>query len=166
MFPAGLRAQLTGCRFGVPLMLPHRRGLVVNTTFVSRGRYLRPVLYDVVKHAANRMVSCMAEELRPHGIAVIALSPGWINAERMHLTPDRAAQTESTEFVGRAVAALAADPTVIELSGQLFRSYEVARRYGFTDVNGRQVSPWWERFLADERRDDSPSARAGHPQTE
>jgi len=89
----------------------------------------------------------MAEELRPHGVAVVALSPGWMACERMNLTPERVERTESTEFAGRAVAALAADPDVMTRSGRLLTVIEAADAYGFRDVDGRQLSPFWRTWL-------------------
>jgi NAD(P)-dependent dehydrogenase (short-subunit alcohol dehydrogenase family) len=90
----------------------------------------------------------MSEQLRDHGIAVVALSPRWMHTETMDLTPEQAAQTESTEFVGRAVAALAEDPDVMCWSGRTLRVVDVAREYGFSDVDGDVLSPFWERYLA------------------
>jgi hypothetical protein len=89
----------------------------------------------------------MADDLRPHDIAVIALSPGFMRGERMDPSPERAAMTESTEYVGRAVRALATDTHVMEKSGKLLTVIDVAREYGFTDVDGRQISPFWEGYL-------------------
>jgi hypothetical protein len=58
------------------------------------------------------------------------------------------ARTESAEFVGRAVAALAADPNVLEKSGGVFTTPELAREYDFTDVDGTQMSPFWKEYLS------------------
>lgn len=148
MFAGGLRAAMVSSRFGVPLMLPQRRGLIVNIGFALGERYHGHVFYDTVKTAVNRMSFGMAEDLRPHGIAVVALSPGFMHGERMDLSPERAVLTESTQYVGRAVAALAADPDVIEKSGRVLRVFEVGQEYGFTDVDGKQISGFWEEWLA------------------
>jgi hypothetical protein len=77
-----------------------------------------------------------------------ALSPGFMRLERMSLTPQEAAMTESAEFPGRAVAALAADRNVLARSGQVLTTPGLAREYGFTDVDGRQQSPFWDRHWA------------------
>ena len=66
----------------------------------------------------------------------------------MNLTPEIAVTTESAQFPGRAVAALAADENVLEKSGQVFTTPALAREYGFTDVDGRQQSPFWESHWA------------------
>jgi NAD(P)-dependent dehydrogenase (short-subunit alcohol dehydrogenase family) len=95
----------------------------------------------------------MAEELRPHGVAVVALSPGWMACERMKLSPERAEQAESTEFVERAVAALDEHPDLMTRSGRLLTVIEAAAAYGFRDVDGRGLSPFWREWL-DEHPDE------------
>jgi NAD(P)-dependent dehydrogenase (short-subunit alcohol dehydrogenase family) len=143
MFTAGLRSHLLTCRYGIPLMLPAKRGLVVLTTFTMGRKYLGNVFYDVAKNAACRAAEVIAGELEDHEISVIALSPGWMRVERMTgLDEEQLAQTESPEYIGRAVAALASDPAVIRRSGQALAVGDLAREYGFTDVDGRQPSPY------------------------
>jgi NAD(P)-dependent dehydrogenase (short-subunit alcohol dehydrogenase family) len=143
MFTAGLRAHLVTCRFGLPLMLPHPGGLVALTTFTQGKRYLGNVFYDVAKNAVCRMARGLAEELASHEIAVVALSPGWMLVERMTgLSARERAQTESVEYLGRAVAALAADAAVIRRSGQTYAVGELARDYNFTDRDGRQPTAY------------------------
>jgi NAD(P)-dependent dehydrogenase (short-subunit alcohol dehydrogenase family) len=149
MFHAGVRAQMTGSYFGAPLMLNQGPGLIVNTTWVL-GRHHGHAFYEVAKVASHRLVASMADDLRPHGIAAIGLSPGFMRGERMDLSPERAAMTESTEYVGRAVRALATDTHVLEKSGKLLTVVDVAREYGFTDVDGGQISPFWEGYLRGE----------------
>jgi NAD(P)-dependent dehydrogenase (short-subunit alcohol dehydrogenase family) len=143
MFTAGLRAHLVTCRFGLPMMVERDAGLVVLTTFTMGRRYLGNVFYDVAKNAVCRMAAGLAEELREKEVAVLALAPGWVLAERMTgLSEDQQAQTESVEYIGRAVAALAADPCVVRRSGKSFAVGTLARDYGFTDIDGRQPTPY------------------------
>jgi NAD(P)-dependent dehydrogenase (short-subunit alcohol dehydrogenase family) len=143
MFTGGLRAHLMTARYGVPLMLPASRGLVIFTTFTMGRKYLGNVFYDVAKNGICRAAEVLAGELEDHEIAVLALTPGWVLAERMTgLTPIQRAQTESVEYIGRAVAALAADPGVIRRSGQTLAAGNLAREYGFTDVDGRQPTAY------------------------
>jgi NAD(P)-dependent dehydrogenase (short-subunit alcohol dehydrogenase family) len=113
MFDAGVRAQMTGSYFAAPLMLKQGHGLIMNTTWVL-DRHLGHAFYEVAKTASYRLIASMADDLRPEGIAVIALSPGFMRGERMNLPPERAAMTKSTEYVGRAVVALATDTQVME----------------------------------------------------
>ena len=145
MFDAGVRAQMTSSRFGAPLMLATGPGLIVNTTW-ALGTAHGNAFYEVAKTASHRLTASMADDLRAAAIAVVAVSPGFMRGERMNLSPEVAAQAESTEYVGRAVAALAADARVIEKSGRVLTVVELARDYGFTDVDGRVMTPFWERY--------------------
>lgn len=142
MFTSGLRAHITTCFYGLPLMLTSGRGLVVLTTFTRGRRYLGNVFYDVAKNAVCRLASGLAEDLGEREIAVIALSPGWMAVERMPEDPISRAQMESPEYIGRAVAALATDPGVIRRSGQSLAVGDLARLYGFRDVDGRQPTSY------------------------
>ncbi len=139
MFTAGLRSHLVTCRYGLPLMLDQQRGLVILTTFTQGRKYLGNVFYDLAKNAACRAAEVIAGELGEREIAVLALSPGWMRVERMTgLTEHQLAQTESPEYIGRAVAALAADAAVMRRTGQVLTVGDLAREYGFTDIDGRQ----------------------------
>jgi NAD(P)-dependent dehydrogenase (short-subunit alcohol dehydrogenase family) len=148
MFNAGLRAHYTASRLAAPLMMAQGRGLIVNTTFWDRDRALGSVPYDVAKLAINRLAFAMAFDLREHGVAAIALSPGWMRTEavlRIYGTDEQHWQevpdlerTESTQYVGRAVAALATDPRMMEKSGHTLTVGDLAREYSFTDYDGRQ----------------------------
>jgi NAD(P)-dependent dehydrogenase (short-subunit alcohol dehydrogenase family) len=148
MFDGGLRATAFAGRLAAPLMIEQGGGLIVNTTWIM-SRKQGHAFYGVVKPATNKLTEQMADDLRPHGVACVAVSPGWMRLERMNLPPERAAQTESPEFLGRAVAALAADPNVLDKSGGVFTTPELAREYGFTDVDGTQMSPFWKEYLAE-----------------
>jgi NAD(P)-dependent dehydrogenase (short-subunit alcohol dehydrogenase family) len=147
MFDGGLKTQFLTTRLALPLLHESDRALVVNTTWDVGDRYHGHLLYDTVKNAVARMSYGMSEDLKETAITVVALSPGWMYAERMKLTEKQAAKTESTEYVGRAVRALAADPDVHRWSGRVLRVIDVAREYGFTDVNGKLLSPFWEEHL-------------------
>jgi NAD(P)-dependent dehydrogenase (short-subunit alcohol dehydrogenase family) len=143
MFTGGLRAHLLTARYGLPLMLPARSGLVVFTTFTMGRKYLGNVFYDVAKNGICRAAEVLAGELEDHEIAVVALSPGWMLVERMTgLTAEQRAQTESPEYMGRAVAALAGDPAVMRRTGQTLAVGTLAREYGFTDIDGRQPTAY------------------------
>jgi NAD(P)-dependent dehydrogenase (short-subunit alcohol dehydrogenase family) len=152
MFEAGVRAHLLASRRAIPLMLPQRRGLLVSTTAWDRDLYLGNLFYDVAKAAINRAAFGLAHELRPHGIAAVALAPGFMRTERVLAAfqvneaqwqaTEGLQQTETPAYVGRAIAALAADPDVLQKSGQVLMVGELAREYGFTDVDGRQVPPF------------------------
>ena len=151
MLDRGVRNHLLSSRAAVPLMLKRGAGLIVTTTFWDRDRYVRGnLLYDLAKAAMNRLAFGMAQELRPRGITSVAVSPGWMRTELIlagHRTDEAhwrerpsLSRTESPRYLGRAVVALAADPEVGNVSGQVLRVADLAERYGFTDVDGRRVA--------------------------
>jgi NAD(P)-dependent dehydrogenase (short-subunit alcohol dehydrogenase family) len=149
MFVAGLRAHLVASQMGARLMLPARRGLIVSTIAWEREKYLGALPYDVAKHAIARAIWGMARELRRHGVAAIALAPGFMRTERVLAAlgkpaddPDLLAQTESPAYAGRAVVALAGDPELLARSGRAYRVGDLAAEFGFTDADGRQVPPF------------------------
>lgn len=153
MIDRGVRNHLLAARAAAPLFVAQRRGLVVATTFWDRDRYLRGNLYyDLAKAAITRLAFGIAQELRPHGVASLAVSPGWMRTELVlagHQADETnwqertaLARTESPRYLGRAVAALAVDPDVMEKTGRVLRVADLAAEYGFTDVDGRRVPPF------------------------
>jgi NAD(P)-dependent dehydrogenase (short-subunit alcohol dehydrogenase family) len=145
MFTAGVRATLVASRFAASLMLSRRQGLIINITAWDRDRFLVNVFYDVAKAAINRMTYGMARELKAHNVAAIALAPGFVRTERVALAFEAAGNkeyfnfTESPEYVGRAVAALAAEQNLMVKSGRVLAVGDVAEEYGFTDIDGRRI---------------------------
>jgi len=124
-------------------MVERDRGLVVLTTFTRGRTYLGNVFYDVAKNAVCRAAAAIAADLDEREVAVVALSPGWMRVERMTGLPEHLlAQTESPEYIGRAVAALATDPAVIRRTGQALTVGDLAREYGFTDIDGSRPIPY------------------------
>jgi NAD(P)-dependent dehydrogenase (short-subunit alcohol dehydrogenase family) len=153
MFDRGVRNHLLASRFAAPLFVELKRGLIVTTTYWDRGHYLRGNLfYDLAKSTMCRLAFDMAQELKPHGVASVAVSPGWMRTEFVlagHQTDEAhwherpaLVRTESARYLGRAVAALAADSKVLDKTGQVLRVGDLAREYGFTDIDGRQVAPF------------------------
>jgi NAD(P)-dependent dehydrogenase (short-subunit alcohol dehydrogenase family) len=142
MFVAGVQANLVTSQLAAPLMIGHRGGLIVSTVAWAFDEYLRNLYYDVSKAAVIRLMRGMAHDLRPHGVTAIALSPGFMRTERIlaaHAAhPFDLSWTESPEYLGRAVRALAVDPNVLQKSGELLTVGDLAKEYGFTDVDGRQ----------------------------
>ena len=150
MMDRGVRCHLLAARAAAPMLVQQGRGLIVATTFWDRDRYLRGNLYyDLAKAAINRLAFGLAHELRAHGVASVALSPGWMRTELVlagHQADESTWQdkpsltrTESPRFLGRAVVALAADADVMAHSGKVLRVADLARSHGFTDTDGRQV---------------------------
>lgn len=146
MFVAGVRAHYLASCHAARLMLPRRRGLILMISSGDGQKYRGNLLYDVSKTAVDRLACGMAHELRPHTIAVLALYPGFTRTERVMAAHAEHAfdlsTTESPEYSGRAVAALAADPEIMQCSGQVLKVGEAARAYGFTDVDGTQPPPF------------------------
>ena len=153
MFTAGARAHLVASRLAVPLMLPRKRGLIVSTTArLDVMPYVPNIFYDLAKHTVARLVWAMAQELRAHGLAALAVAPGFMRTERVVEAFRRAGMeerldgpggpSETPAYLGRAIVALAADPRVIEKSGQVLEAGTLAREYGFTDVDGSQPPPF------------------------
>jgi NAD(P)-dependent dehydrogenase (short-subunit alcohol dehydrogenase family) len=153
MFTAGVRAHLTASRLAVPLMLSVRRGLIVSTTAnLDALPYMRNVFYDLAKNAIARLTWAMAQELREHGIAALAVAAGFMRTERVIEAFRRAGASaaldgpggpkETTAYLGRAIVALASDGRVLEKSGQLVEVGTLAREYGFTDADGAQPPPF------------------------
>src|SRR5262245_23194312 len=153
MFTAGVRAHLAASRLAVPLMLPQGRGVIVSTTAnLAALPYLPNIFYDLSKNAVSRLVWAMAHELRERGVTVLAVAPGFMRTERVTEAFRRAGAIaaidgpggpkETPVYLGRAIAALAADPRVLERSGQLLEAGTLAQEYGFTDVNGTQPPPF------------------------
>jgi len=153
MFRVGLRSHMTASYFAMPLMLSTRRQrrLIVNTTVaMEEAGYPANLFYWLSKVAINRMTYKMAEELKKRRVAVVALAPGWLRTAyilQQYETDDRSAHkvsalqgSESTEYAGRAVVALATDAKVMEKTGRVLRTRELGPEYGFTDVDGRQPS--------------------------
>ena len=119
-------------------MLPKRRGLIVNVSYWAAQKYLGNVAYGVAKCATDRLSADCAHELRAHGIAVVSLYPGLVRTERVMESAAflDLSNSESPRFTGRAVAALARDSGVLRRSGRALVAAELAREYGFVDVDG------------------------------
>jgi hypothetical protein len=137
-------------------MMKKKRGLIVE---VTEGDFLVSgsgnIMRDLSKSGQKSLAMSFAEALRSHGIASVAITPGFLRSEMMlqHFGVTEATwrdagkkdphflQSESPLFVGRAVAALAQDPDVLARSGDVYSSWELAREYGFTDADGSR--PDW-----------------------
>jgi NAD(P)-dependent dehydrogenase (short-subunit alcohol dehydrogenase family) len=164
--------------FAIPLLLEHSGGLVVEVTDgtdeYNDANYRVSFFYDLCKAAVNRMAFALAHELGPRGATAVSLTPGWLRSEAMleayQVTEDtwrdatkiqpHFAISESPAFVGRAVAALAADPDVARWNGQSLSSGELAKVYGFTDLDGSQPDAW--RYLVEVQDPGKPADTTGY----
>jgi NAD(P)-dependent dehydrogenase (short-subunit alcohol dehydrogenase family) len=144
--------HLITARHAAPLMVRQGGGLIVEVTDGHHDGYRGQLLYDLVKNTVNRMAYAMAWDLHGTGVTALALSPGFLRSEAMlgrfgvteanwrdgiALDPFFA-ESETPSFVGRAVAALAADPAVRRHAGQVLFAADLAQEYGFTDIDGRR----------------------------
>ena len=143
MFAAGVRAHYQASQLAAPSMVARRRGLIVNISFWAAQKHIANVAYGVSKAATDKMTADMAVELKPHGVAVVSLYPGLVRTEKVM----EAAQfldlsnSESPEFIGRAIAALASDPDALRHTGTVLVAAALAKEYGFTDIDGRSPRP-------------------------
>jgi len=161
IFRQAVLSHVITSKHAAPLMIRARRGLIVEVTesdVLSAGG--NP-LTQTAKLALKTIALNMAAELKPHDVAAIAITPGFLRSESMlqHQGVTEAnwrdagkkdpnfLESESPLFVGRAVAALAADPNVIARTGQLCSSWELRRHYKFTDYDGRR--PDWGKLAID-----------------
>lgn len=143
MFSAGVRAAYVASRHAARAMVAQRSGLIVNISFWAARKRIGNVAYGASKAATDKITADMAEELKPHEVSVVSLYPGLVRTERVMEAAAflDLANSESPLFVGRAAAALAADPDVGGKSGRAVTAAELALEYGFTDVDGAQPRP-------------------------
>ena len=164
--------------FALPLLIRKPGGLVVEVTDgtadYNATNYRVSFFYDLAKAANLRMAFALAHELTPHEATAVALTPGWLRSEEMleifGVTEENwreateriphFAISESPAFVGRAVAALAADPDVARWSGQSLSSGQLAKVYGFTDLDGSQPEAW--RYLPEVQDAGRPADTTGY----
>jgi NAD(P)-dependent dehydrogenase (short-subunit alcohol dehydrogenase family) len=142
-FAAGVRAHYVASVLAAPLMIAQGAGLIVNISFFAAQKDSAGVAYGVAKAATDRMAATMAYELRPHNVAAVALYPGLVRTESVLKAGGffDLSNSESPLFIGRAVAALAGDPHIMQKSGQVLVAAALALEYGFTDVDGQQPRP-------------------------
>jgi NAD(P)-dependent dehydrogenase (short-subunit alcohol dehydrogenase family) len=165
----GVETHLVTSHHLLPLLIEQPGGLLIEVTdgtaAYNASRYRISVFYDEVKVAVNRLAFSQGHELAPYGATAVVITPGWLRSEMMldnygvsednwrdALQPNRPgglatapagfASSESPRFVGRAVAALAADNDRARWNQQSASSAELARHYGFADVDGSQPDSW------------------------
>jgi NAD(P)-dependent dehydrogenase (short-subunit alcohol dehydrogenase family) len=170
----GIETHLVTSHYLLPLLVAHPGGLLVEVTdgtnAYNASEYRISVFYDLVKTSVNRLAFSQGHELAPHGGTAVAITPGFLRSEMMldnfavteptwrealgrregkPTAPPGFALSESPRYVGRAVAALASDPGRSRWNQKSVSSGELARSYGFTDIDGSQPDIW--RHTADMR---------------
>jgi NAD(P)-dependent dehydrogenase (short-subunit alcohol dehydrogenase family) len=143
MLDAGVRAAFVASQTAARGMIAARSGLIVNLSYWAAQKYVGNVVYGVAKAATDKLTSDMAKDLRPFDVAVVSLYPGLVRTEAVLAARGAfdLSNSESPEFVGRAVAALATDQEVLRWSGQVVVAAVLAREYGFVDLDGQQPDP-------------------------
>jgi dehydrogenase/reductase SDR family member 1 len=142
MMTAGVRAAFVASQHAAQRMAAAKRGLIVHVSSMAAQKYGNNVVYGLSKAATDRMAADMAHELKPHGVTVVSLYPGLVRTEKVLAAGVfDLSNSESPEFIGRAVAALAGDAGVARHSGLVLVAAALGSEYGFTDVDGTQPRP-------------------------
>jgi NAD(P)-dependent dehydrogenase (short-subunit alcohol dehydrogenase family) len=174
----GVDTHAITSHFALPLLIRTPGGLVVEVTDgtdeYNAAHYRVSFFYDLAKAAVSRMAFALAHELRPHGATAVSLTPGWLRSEAMldaygvsesnwrdaTARSPHFAISESPAFVGRAVVALARDPDVARWNGSSLSSGQLAKVYGFTDLDGSRPDAW--RYLSEVQDAGKPADVTGY----
>lgn len=145
MMDAGVRAAFIASAGAARLMIPRRSGFIVNISFWAAQKYLGNSIYGISKAATDKMSADMAHELQPHNVAAVSLYPGLVRTEAVMAAAAGGwldiSNSESPEFIGRVIAALSADPNLMQRSGQVLIAAQLAIELGVLDTDGSQPSP-------------------------
>ena len=178
MLRLAIDTHIVTSHFALPLLIRNPGGLVVEmtdgTAEYNDGNYRVSLFYDLAKTSVIRIAWAQAQELRPHQCTAVALTPGWLRSEQMldnygvtetNWRDATAKQphfiiTETPRYVGRAVAHLAGDPQVARWSGQALSSGQLAKVYGFTDLDGSQPDAW--RYVVEVQDAGKPADATGY----
>ncbi|GAA1565559.1 SDR family oxidoreductase [Kribbella sancticallisti] len=178
LFRLGVDTHVITSHFALPLLIKSPGGLVIEMTDgtdeYNATNYRVSFFYDVAKGAVSRMAFALAKELKPHGATAVLLTPGWLRSEAMlegfGVTEENwrdateniphFAISESPSYVGRAVAALAADPDVARWNGKSLSSGQLAQIYGFTDLDGSRPDAW--RYIVEVQDPGKPADTTGY----
>ena len=151
-----MRSHYTAAWYAAPLLLASGAGLIVNTSSFGGIIYMHGPAYGAGKAAVDKMSHDMAVDFRPYQVAVLSIWMGLLMTERtrrvFEAEPDKyadlVATSESPEFTGRVIDALAKDPALMDKSGKVWIGAELAQEYGLTDTNG-QLPPSHRAFFGD-----------------
>ncbi len=161
MIERAVNSHIITSRYAAPLMIERGSGLIVEITDGDSFGYRGTLYYDLVKTSVIRLAFAMSRDLRRHGVTALAVTPGYLRSEAMlelygvtvenwregTATDPHFIASETPFFVGRAVAALAADPDLSRKNGRVFSSWGLSEEYGFTDIDG--ATPHWGRYFAE-----------------
>jgi NAD(P)-dependent dehydrogenase (short-subunit alcohol dehydrogenase family) len=143
MFQAGVRSAYVASQLATQIMISQSSGLIVNISFWAAQKHIGNVAYGVSKAATDKLTTDMSKELREHSVAVVSLYPGLVRTEKVMESAAwlDLSNSESPRFAGRAVIGLAADPGVMKRTGSVVVVAQLARDYGFTDIDGKTPRP-------------------------
>jgi NAD(P)-dependent dehydrogenase (short-subunit alcohol dehydrogenase family) len=174
----GVHTHLITAHHALPLLIERPGGLLVEVTdgtaAYNADHYRINPFYDLAKVAVTRMAWAHARDLAPHGATSVSITPGWLRSEMMldaygvseenwrdaALKSPHFVISETPRFVGRAVVALAADPDRARWNGQSLSSGELAKVYGFTDVDGSRPDAW--RYVVEVQDAGKPADPTGY----
>jgi NAD(P)-dependent dehydrogenase (short-subunit alcohol dehydrogenase family) len=167
MLDQAINTHIITSHYAAPLLVKRKQGILFEITDGKTYDYRGTFFYDLVKVTVMRMARTMAIELKPYNVAAIAVTPGYLRSEAMlgdlmeenwreRIKDDKFfAFSETPHYIGRAIAALAADPDIMAKTGLTLATWDLAEEYGFTDLNGTQ--PHWQRSyeaeIAKEKRE-------------
>jgi len=178
MLRLAIDTHLITSHFALSLLIKNKGGLLVEVTdgtaAYNQTHYRLSLFYDLAKTSIIRLAWAQAKELEPYGGTALALTPGWLRSEIMlsHYDVSEANWkdalqkephfiiSETPRFIGRAVAALAADPTVARYNGLSLSSGELANEYGFTDLDGSRPDCW--RYVTEVQEAGKPADATGY----
>lgn len=157
-----VHSHLITSHYGAPLMVARKQGLIIEITDGTDYRYRGNLYYSLAKTSVIHLAKAMAEELRPHQITALSLTPGFLRSEEMldHFgvteenwrdaakTDPHFLMSETPAYIGRAVAALASDPEISKKSGKAFSTWGLSDEYGFTDRDGSK--PHWGQYAQEQ----------------
>lgn len=157
MIERAVNTHIVTSHYAAPLLVRRRQGVIFEITDGNTYDYRGTFFYDLVKVSVMRMALTMAQDLEPYGVAAVAVTPGFLRSEAMldHFGVAEAnwregakqdkffAYSETPHYTGRAIVALAADPNLMSKSGKTLATWDLAKEYGFTDVDGTR--PDWQR---------------------
>ena len=140
MFQGGVRAAYIASAFATRMMVEQKNGFIVNISFWAAQKYLNNVPYGTAKAAVDKMTADMAHEAEKFNIAVVSLYPGLVRTESILRNAQYfdMSNSESPQFIGRVIAALANDPNILKKTGKVLVAAQEALEYGIQDIDGKQ----------------------------
>jgi NAD(P)-dependent dehydrogenase (short-subunit alcohol dehydrogenase family) len=159
MFDRAIYSHIITSRYGVPLMLKKKQGIVIEVTDGDHYEYRGNLSYDLSKNSTIRLAYAMSHDLQKFNICSLAITPGYLRSEaildgfgvsesnwRDAIQQSQEFEASETPFyIGRAVVALSSDPNILQKSGKVFSTWNLSKEYGFSDIDGSQ--PDWGKYF-------------------